>query len=106
MFKRVVWFAAGAAAGVVGLRRLEREVSDRRARLEPDSLANSAVNAAGRGADRVRSALADGRDEMQRVAQQLEEDHDPSRRTSRTARPTVVEFDTSRSRSSTGDPVR
>lgn len=106
MFKRVVWFAAGAAAGVVGLRRLEREVSERRARLEPESLANTAVNAAGRGADRVRTALADGRDEMHRVAQQLEEDHDPSRRSPRTARPTVVGLDTVPPRSSTGDPVR
>lgn len=83
MFKRVLWFAAGAAAGVAGLRRVEREVADRRARLEPDALATTAVEAAGRGADRVRSAVADGRREMQRVAQELEASHDPSRRRSR-----------------------
>ena len=91
MFKRIVWFTAGAAAGVAGLRRIEREVHERRAQLEPTALANTAADAAGRGAERVRTAFADGRREMQRVSQELEEAHDPSRRppraipTSRTA---------------------
>ncbi|MBS1849000.1 MAG: hypothetical protein JST73_12060 [Actinobacteria bacterium] len=80
MFKRVVWFTAGVAAGVTGLRRLEREVADRRARLEPDALVNTATEAAGRGAERVRSAIDDGRREMHRVSRQLEEAHDPARR--------------------------
>ena len=92
MFKRVIWFAAGAAAGVAGVRRIEREVAERRARLEPDALAHTAVEAAGRGADRVRSALADGRQEMQRVSRELEATHDPSRRGSRSrrSRPTGI----------------
>lgn len=81
MFKRVFWFGVGAAAGVAGLRRVERELAERRARLEPDSIANSAIEAAGRGADRVRSAIADGRAEMRRVTRELEESHDPTRRT-------------------------
>ncbi len=80
MFKRVVWFAVGATAGAVGLRRAERAVSERRARLAPDSLANSAVDAAKGGANRVRSAIVDGRSEMRRVADELESSHDPSRR--------------------------
>lgn len=80
MFKRLFWFSLGAAAGVAGLRRLEREVAERRARLEPESLANSAVEAAGRSAERVRSAFADGRQEMTRVVRELEASHDPARR--------------------------
>jgi hypothetical protein len=84
VFKRVIWFAAGAAAGIAGMRRVEREVAERRARLEPDALAHTAVEAAGRGADRVRSAVADGRREMQRVARELEASHEPSRRPART----------------------
>jgi hypothetical protein len=86
MFKRIIWFTAGAAAGVAGMRRVEREIAERRARLEPESLANSAVEAAGRGADRVRTALADGRREMRRVAHELEASHDPSRRPPRSRR--------------------
>lgn len=84
MFKRIFWFSAGAAAGIAGIRRVEREIAERRARLEPDALAHTAVEAAGRGADRVRSALEDGRREMQRVTRELEATHDPSRRRSRT----------------------
>lgn len=100
MFKRVVWFALGAAAGVAGVRRVEREIADRRARLEPESLANSAIEAAGRGADRFRTALADGREEMQRVSRRLEADHDPARRPGR-------EVDRRRPRlSSVRDPAR
>lgn len=86
MFKRLIWFGVGAAAGVAGLRRVEREVAERRAALEPESLANSAVEAAGRGADRVRSAIADGRQEMHRVSRELEATHDPTRRERRAVR--------------------
>lgn len=84
MFKRVIWFTAGATAGVLGLRRVEREVAERRAALEPEALANNAVEAASRGADRVRSALRDGRAEMDRVSKDLEAAHDPSRHRRRT----------------------
>ncbi|HET8930045.1 MAG TPA: hypothetical protein VFN21_05245 [Acidimicrobiales bacterium] len=80
MFKRIIWFTAGAAAGVAGVRRVEREISERRSKLEPESLANSAVEVAGRSADRVRAALEDGRREMRRVTHELESSHDPSRR--------------------------
>src|SRR5699024_6937298 len=80
MFKRLFWFVLGAAAGVAGVRRIEREIAERRAQLEPDSIANSAIEAAGRGADLVRSALMDGRDEMLRVTRELEATHDPTRR--------------------------
>lgn len=80
MFKRIIWFTAGAAAGVAGIRRVEREISERRARLEPESLANTAVDVAGRSADRVRAALEDGRREMRRVSVELESSHDPSLR--------------------------
>lgn len=87
MFKRLFWFGVGAAAGVAGVRRVEREIADRRAQLEPESLANSALEAAERGADRVRSAFVDGREEMHRVSRDLEATHNPKRRSSPNADP-------------------
>lgn len=83
MFKRIIWFSAGAAAGVAGLRGAERRIAERRARLAPDALANSAVDVANRSAARVREALRDGRSEMQRVTSELEATHDPSQRQNR-----------------------
>lgn len=87
MLRRGFWFMVGAAAGVAGIRRVEREIAARRARLEPASIANSAIEAAERGADRFRSAIEDGRAEMHRVSRELEATHDPARRKRR--EPTV-----------------
>ncbi len=80
MFKRLVWFTLGASAGVAGVKRVERELAARRARLAPDSLARDAAAAANRGADRFRAAVADGRSEMRRVSDALQASHDPARR--------------------------
>lgn len=85
MFKRVIWFAAGATAGVVAARKAERVVQERMDRYSPPALANSLGSAAKEGVSGVRAAVRDGRREMQQVSSELEAAHDPSRRRQRTA---------------------
>lgn len=85
MFKRTLWFSVGAVAGVAGLRRVERAVAERRAQMAPEALVYTASDAASRASSRVRDALRDGRDEMSRVASELEAHHDPSNRSRRSS---------------------
>jgi ribosomal protein L15E len=79
MFKRVIWFAAGAAAGVAGVRKAEKVVVERMERYSPPALASSLGDAAKGGIAGVRDAVRDGRREMHRVSARLEAEHDPAR---------------------------
>ncbi len=54
MFKRVIWFGVGAAAGTVGTVWAERKVRSQLDRARPQQLAESARVA-------VQNALAEGR---------------------------------------------
>lgn len=80
MFKRVIWFATGAAAGVAGVRKAEKVMVERMERYSPPALANSLGDAAKGGIAGVRDAVRDGRREMHRVSARLEAEHDPGRR--------------------------
>ncbi len=80
MFKRVIWFAAGATAGVVAARKAEKAVQDRMERYAPPAIANSLGSAAKEGVSGVRDAVRDGRQEMRQVAAALEAEHDPALR--------------------------
>lgn len=80
MFKRVVWFAAGAVAGVAGVRKAEKVMVERMERYTPPAIASSLGEAAKDGITGVRDAVRDGRREMRRVSDRLEAEHDPARR--------------------------
>jgi hypothetical protein len=77
--KRTFWLVTGAAVGagtsLWAERKLRRSVQQAAARLQPDALVaemgRSARQAAGTAGDRVRGAVASGRDEMQRREEAL-----------------------------------
>lgn len=88
MFKRVIWFALGATAGVVGVKKAEQAVQERLDRYAPPALAESVGTAARDFGSEVRDAIRQGRAEMHRTEGQLADRHDPTRR--RTPRYRVV----------------
>ena len=61
MFKRVVWFGMGAAAGASGVVWAEQKVRRRLEELGPDHLAVLASHSARRVGRSVLDAVADGR---------------------------------------------
>ncbi len=79
MPKRTFWLATGAALGAGASlwveRRVRRTVQQAAARLQPDALVvevgRSARQVAGSAGDRMRDAMASGRDEMQRREEEL-----------------------------------
>jgi len=80
--KRTFWLITGAAVGAGSSlwveRRVRRTVQEAAARLQPDALVaevgRSAKQAAGLAGDRMRDAVAVGRDEMRLHEQQLWEE--------------------------------
>lgn len=85
MFKRVIWFAAGAAAGVVAVKKAEAAVAERLERYTPPAVAaNLGSKAKSLGSD-VRDAVSYGRREMRITEAQLAEEHDPALRNRRSS---------------------
>ena len=80
MFKRVIWFAAGAAAGVAGVKKAERLVQERLERYSPPAVASSIGSAARDFGDEVKDAVRQGRREMRTTEARLAAVHDPKRR--------------------------
>lgn len=80
MFKRVLWFAVGAAAGVAGVKKAEQAVQERLDRYNPPAVAESVTNAARGFGEDLREAVRQGRAEMRRTEGRLEARHDPARR--------------------------
>ncbi len=80
MFKRIVWFGIGAAAGATGAVWAEQQVRRRLDALGPDHV----VSAAGRGARRVGRTVADAVAEGRAVMRERE-DELTSRRDARAA---------------------
>lgn len=81
MFKRVTWFAVGAASGfgaaVYGYVRA-RESADR---LAPDRVADTMVGAARVVGGTVRDALVESRDAIREVESELRATYEPRRGT-------------------------
>lgn len=68
--KRVVWFTAGAAAGVAGTAWTQRKVKHVAAAAKPRTVATKAAN-------RVRDALREGRLAMHQKEDELRAELDP-----------------------------
>lgn len=87
MFKRVVWFGMGAAAGASGVVWAEQKVRRRLEELGPDHLAVLAGNSARRVGRSVLDAVADGRLTMREREDELRARRDLRLREGRTATP-------------------
>ena len=85
MFKRVIWFAAGAAVGVAGVKRVERVVQERLEQYSPPAVASSFGNAARDLSLEVKDAVRHGRLEMRSTQARLSAEHDPSTRRERSS---------------------
>ncbi len=89
MFKRVVWFGMGAAAGASGVVWAEQKVRRRLEELGPDHLAVLAGNSALRVGRSVLDAVADGRLTMREREDELRALRDRRLREGRPAAPTA-----------------
>lgn len=71
MFKRVVWFGIGAAAGAAGTVWAEQQVRRRMDALGPDHLVVTAGNTAKRVGRTVADAVSEGRSTMREREDEL-----------------------------------